>query len=365
MQGFAGRPPGPLFTLQVAFSLLLIGCPGYAAERSGITGGAQTEVVMLQGNAEMSASVTKSIKVPADLPVKLPSADEPLFIDNDKAVESKQTIRDKELPTDEAGTKVKAGAQFPVVISSLIDSKSAKDGDVIEARLKYDLKIGDRLVAQKGSIVTGHVKYCLHARTAMHSLFSTERWYHNSGCLGIAFDEIINEKNEHIPLVATPAHQGRIVKNKAEGRELGVNSNGEVTEPWSQQLRYKAVRIGVSAAMAPAGVFSFGAVPVAMGVLGAADPSIAFSKPVGQNVRHRRIKGFFVGAFSGLPGGWAVEDAVIKGQEAIIKPGDEFLCEFKEEFTGEPVTEATLIPEASSKVKGRVLPSKKNKKSAA
>jgi hypothetical protein len=290
------------------------------------------------------------------------SSDGPPVIDNDEATEMKSTIEYNELPTDEGKTKVKAGARFPVVISSQITSKSAKQGDSVEARLKYDLKIGDRMVAPKGSVVIGHVKYCLKARSAMHSLVSPERWYRNSGCLGIAFDEIVNDKGEHIPLVATPARQARIIKNKSDGRELGVNHNGQVTGPWSQQLRYKAIRIGLNAAMAPAGVFSFGAMPVALGVIGAANPSFAFMKPVGQNVRHRRIKGFVWGAFSGVPGSWIIEDTVIKGQEAIIKPGDEFLAEFKEEFTGEPQTEASLIPGASTKVKGQVMPGKKTKK---
>ena len=288
--------------------------------------------------------------------------DGPLMIDNDEAAEVQQTIEYKDLPTDEGGTKVKAGATFPVVISSQITSKSANSGDPFEARLKYDLKIKDRLVAEKGSTVIGHVNYVLKARSAMHSLVSPERWYRNSGVIGIAFDEIINTKGEHIPLVATPARQARIIKNKAEGRELGVNHNGQVTGPWSQQLRYKAVRIGLNAAMAPAGVFSFGAMPVALGCIGAANPSFAFMKPVGQNVRHRRIKGFVWGALSGVPGSWIVEDTVVKGQEAVIKPGDEFLAEFKEEFTGEPETEASLIPGASTEVKGQVVPGKKGKK---
>lgn len=294
---------------------------------------------------------------------KKPVADVgPVIIDNDEMVEVEQTIEYKELETTAGGTRAKAGATFPVVISSQITSKSANKGDVFEARLKYDLKIGDRLVAEKGSPVIGHINYVLRARSAMHSLLSPERWYRNSGCLGVSFDEIVNSKGEHIPLVATPARQARIIKNKAEGRELGVNHNGQVTGPWSQQLRYKAVRIGLNAAMAPAGVFSFGAMPVALGVLGAANPSFAFMKPIGQNVRHRRIKGFVWGALSGVPGSWIVEDTVIKGQEAVIKPGDEFLAEFKQEFTGEPETEASLIPGASTKVKGQVMPAKKGKK---
>ena len=194
-------------------------------------------------------------------------------------------------------------------------------------------------------------------------MVSKERWYRNSGCIGLAFDEIINDKGEHLPLSAQPSRQARIVKNKAEGRELGVNHYGQVTGPWAQQLRYKAVRIGLNFAMAPAGVFSFGAMPVALGVLGAANPSFAFSRPVGLNVRHRRLKGFAWGFLSGVPGSWLIEDTTVKGQEAIIKPGDEFYCELVQEFTGEPATDAQLMPGANTKLHGQVLTDpKKDKK---
>jgi len=248
-----------------------------------------------------------------------------------------------------------------VVVTSEITSKTAKKGDVLQARLKYDLKIGDRLIAKKGSLVTGHLDYVLKARSVMHSLVSPERWYRNSGAVGISFDEIITDKNEHLPLVARPARKALIVKNKGEGRVLGVNHDGLVTGPWSQQLRYKAVRIGLNAALAPAGVFSFGAMPVALGVIGAANPSFAFMKPVGLNVRHRRLKGFAWGFLSGIPGSWLIEDTVTKGQEAVIKPGDEFLAEFKEEFTGEAASDAMLLPGASTKVRGQIESAPKKK----
>ncbi|HNG75046.1 MAG TPA: hypothetical protein PLY72_11345, partial [Candidatus Obscuribacter sp.] len=282
------------------------------------------------------------------------TGDEPFLIDLDEVEQIEKVVEYENLPTDEGKTKIKTGARFPVVVLSQISSKTAKKGDPVEARLKYDLKIGDRLIAKKGSVVRGHINYCLRARSVMHSLVSPERWYRNSGCLGVDFDEILNEKNEHIPLVACPARTARVVNNKAEGRLLGVNHLGQVTGPWSQQLKYKALRVGLNAALAPAGVFSFGAMPVALGLIGAANPSFAFMKPVGTNVRHRRIKGFAWGFLSGVPGSFLIEDTIVKGQEAIIKPGDEFLAEFKQEFTGEVATEAQLMPNASTKVKGDV-----------
>lgn len=278
-----------------------------------------------------------------------------IVIDNDEEKEQTVTIAYEEMQTTEGNTAVKAGARFPVVMMSEINSKTAKKGEPIEARLKYDLKIGPRHIANKGSRVRGHLDYVLKARTVIGSMVTTQRFYRNSGVLGIAFDELINESGEHFALQAKPAMMDRIVKNKYEGRELGVNHNGQVAGPFSQQLRYKAIRVGMNFAMAPLGPLTFGAMPVALGVMGAANPSFAFMKPVGLNVRHRRIKGFAWGFLSGIPGSWLIEDTTVRGQEAIIKPGDEFLAVFKEEFKGEAVTDASMLPGGGTKVKGEVL----------
>jgi hypothetical protein len=285
-------------------------------------------------------------------------ASDPIVIDSDEIIETNSGASEQ-LPTDPDKTRVIVGARFPVVLSSQINSKTAQAGDLIEARLKNDLLIGERLVAEAGSIVIGHIDYTLKARTAMRALVSLERWYKNGGCLGITFDELINAKGEHLPLVAKPAQQASIIKNKGEGRLLGVNRDGQVVEPWSNQLKYKAVRLGLHAALVPAGVFSFGAMPVALGLMGAANPSLAYMKPVGLNVRHRRIKGFAMGVLGGVPGGLIIQDTIIRGQEAVIEPGDEFLAEFKQDFTGEPATETSLLTRASSNVQGQVLPKEK------
>jgi hypothetical protein len=309
---------------------------------------------------ELGASVVETgVNTPDQI---VANGDGPIVIDSDEVSETEETIQYENLPTDEGKTRIKTGAKFPVVVTSQISSKNAHKGDGLEARLKFDLKIGDRLIAKKGSAVQGHINYALPARSVMHSLVSANRWYRNSGCLGVEFDEIVTEKGEHLPLVATPAKAALFIKNKAEGRVLGVNHLGQVAGPWEQQLKYKAVRIGLNAAMAPVGVFSFGAMPVALGLMGAANPSFAFMKPVGTNVRHRRLKGFAWGFLSGVPGSWLIEDTVVKGNEAIIKPGDEFLVEFKQEFTGEPASEAQMLPNANAKVHGDVRTSKKKTK---
>lgn len=294
----------------------------------------------------------------------LETAGGPIIIDNDEEAEVQETIKYEEMATDEGKTIIKAGARFPVVMQSELNSKTTKKGDPFQARVKYEVKIGDRHIANKGCLVTGHVNYVLKARTILGSMITTERFYRNSGVLGFEFDELINEKGEHIKLVAKPARMARIVKNKAEGRELGVNHKGQITGPWSTQLRYKAIRIGLNFALAPLGPMTFGAMPVVLGVMGAVHPDFAFAKPVGLNVRHRRIKGFVWGALSGVPGSWLIEDTTVRGQEAIIKPGDEFLAEMNEEFTGEQVTDASLMPGASTKVRGSIVKEKPAKTKA-
>ncbi len=66
---------------------------------------------------------------------------------------------------------------------------------------------------------------------------------------------------------------------------------------------------------------------------------------------------------AGLPGGFLIADYIIRGKEAEIKPGDEFLAEFRQEFTGEASTDASLIPGANQNVHGEVVKEKdKNSK---
>jgi hypothetical protein len=287
------------------------------------------------------------------------SADEtnsgPIIIDNDADQQQDTTIEYQPLPTDAAGTHVAAGARFPIVLTSEVSSKTAKQGETIEARLKYDLKIGDRLVAEKGSLVRGHIRYAIKARTPLRCTVSTHRWTMTSGCLGITFDEIINQNNEHIPLVAEPSRQALVVNNKADGRVLGINHKGDIAAPYSMQAKYMAIRMGLNAAMAPAGVFTFGAMPAALGVIGAINPSFAFGKPVGTNVRHRRVKGFFWGALSGVPGSFLIEGTTVKGEEVIIKPGDEFLAEIRQEFEGRPATDAEMVARSQTSVHGEIV----------
>lgn len=287
----------------------------------------------------------------------------PIVIDNDEALAIvEEKYQWQELPDQEGRTQIQAGARFPVEVTSALSSKTARVGDPVQARLKVDIKIGGKHIAEKGSLVVGHVSSVAKAKRMLQSYISVKRWWRANGMIGIQFDEIVTAGGEHIPLVAAPARASRIVKNKNEGRVLGINHHGEVATPLSIQLKHQALHLAIRGAASAGGVFSFGIVPVAYGVVGAMHPDFAFLHPVGKNVPHRRLKGFAMGVVSGLPGGFLIADYIIRGSEAVIKPGDEFLAELKQDFTGEATTAAQLIPGASTKVHGQIISGSKGKK---
>jgi hypothetical protein len=309
----------------------------------------------------------KGSNIAEDRPVFSPEETKNLevleIIDNDEQnTKIEGQYKWEEIPDEVGKTHIQAGARFPVYVVSAHSSKTAKVGDVVEGKLKVAIKIGGKEIAPAGAEVLGHVISVTKARRMIAAKVSGKRFLRASGALGVQFDEIITKNGQHIPLVAIPASSARVVKNSSEGRILGVNQDGEIASPFSIQLKSQALHFAISAAASAGGVFSFGAVPAAFGVIGAINPSFAFMQPVGKNVRHRRLKGFGMGVVSGLPGGFLISESIIRGPEAIVKPGDIFLAEFKQNFTGEASSEVSLLPNVKVKVHGEVMQKKQPKK---
>jgi hypothetical protein len=330
----------------------------------------EEKTTVLNGGVETKQVAVKEIILPDSVeaigaPIVPQAINDIMVVDNDEfKVAAIEELTFKEIPDSPDKTFIEAGARFPVYMSSTITSKTAKVGDPVEGRLKVDLKIGGKLVAPKGSVVVGHVTKVFPARKMIAAeLILNKRWMRMAGSLSFDFDEIITPQGEHLPLVAAPARQARIIKNVNEGRVLGVNHNNEIASPLSTQVKHQALHLAIRAGAAAGGVFSMGAVPVAYGVMGAINPSFAFMQPVGKNMRHRRLKGFALGIVTGLPGGFLIADSIIRGPEAIVHPGDIFHAELKQNFTGEAATSAELLGGASTKVHGeQIKDPKKNKK---
>lgn len=330
----------------------------------------EEKVPVLNGGVETQQVAVKEIILPDSVqaigaPIAPQAINDIMVVDNDEfKIAAVEELLFKEIPDSPDKTFIQAGARFPVYMSSTLTSKTAKVGDPVEGRLKVDIKIGGKVVAPKGSVVVGHVTKVFPARKMIAAeLILNKRWMRMAGALSFDFDEIVTPQGEHLPLVAAPARQARIIKNVNEGRVLGVNHANEIASPLSTQVKHQALHLAIRAGAAAGGVFSMGAVPVAYGVIGAINPSFAFMQPVGKNMRHRRLKGFALGVITGLPGGFLIADSIIRGPEAIVRPGDIFHAELKQNFTGEAATSAELLPGASTKVHGeQIKDPKKNKK---
>lgn len=337
-------------------------------EKSNIEGSAEnsgTEVPAVPGGIDLEG---RPIAALPSLPITPPieEAADVIVIDNDMYKQkSENSAKDSSswstVKAENGKTMILAGARFPVVLVSSHNSKNCRIGDRVEARLKADILIGERLIAKMNDHVLGHVTSSHKARRLLIAQLAPKRWMRANGAIGIKFDEIITYEGQHIALTAAPARMARIIENKNEGRVLGVNHKGEIAAPLSTQLKNQGVQLAIRGAAGAGGIFSMGAVPVLFGLIGALHPEFAFLHPVGKNMPHRRLKGFGMGFLNGLPGGFIIADWVLRGVESVLKPGDEFLVEFQQDFNGEVSTTAQLEPQERTKVRAEIVKPKKSK----
>jgi hypothetical protein len=283
----------------------------------------------------------------------LAATEGPIVIDNDADDVSAASVTDS-LPIS-ADREFSIGTKFPIQILSAHFSKSAVSGDPVEAALGADINLGGQLIAPKGSKVVGHVTTCEHSSKFARSI-NTTRKLRMSASVGLQFDAIVTPTGLRIAINARPSQQARFVENKNTGRILGVTSEGNIAPPMSSQVKAQAFTMVVRAGASAAGPMSFGAVPVAFGILGAIAPSMFLLRPVGANERHRRLKGFGLGLLNGVPGGFVVADCFVNGGEVSVLPGDQLMAEFRQPFSGiESTVSATVAIEPRREVHGQVL----------
>jgi len=215
-----------------------------------------------------------------------------------------------------------------IVFSKPVSTKTAKFGDVVEGSLVNDFTWGNRVVAQKGSVIRGHVTESTGARTLSNSTLSDDRRFRTRGCLGIQFDEIIDLDGHRWPIKAIPCRQTNTTAiDSNTARIIRVDALGRVTRSENDlagglKVASNTARVATFAPVPGAIVVSTIATPVAMSTVGAISPSVAYYKPVDEDVKHRRLKGAAYGFVTNLPGAFFVQSLVEKGNEIEIKEGD-------------------------------------------
>lgn len=212
-----------------------------------------------------------------------------------------------------------------VVLNNGLNSDATKIGDRVEARLATPLKKGKKIVAPAGSTVVGHVTEVSRTRRLLHAELSTKRWFRCGGNVAMEFEQIMTPSGTLVPVKARPleivsatkAHHAENGKTPAPDRYT-VTKDGAVEYKRKKDLLPKATRIAL-------GVGAIFAAPVTAtvgGVAGAVKPSTVLPQSDNPKAQqHRRLKGMATGIVAGLPGGFIVNDAVMKGEPTKLSAG--------------------------------------------
>jgi hypothetical protein len=209
--------------------------------------------------------------------------------------------------------------------------------------LKDDLVFDTRLVAPAGSIVLGHIDHYVKSRNMTQAMSSKDLRFHKTSIVKLAFTEIITPEQEHIKIEGILSQQRAFTGGKDE-REISVGKKGvvELAEPklsdenmvGAQVVNY-TVGTGISQLGA---VATFGVLPLVMGVIGAANPSIITMHAVSKDDQHPRLRGMTMGVVSSLPGGPVIQSLIYRGSELNIKAGDELLVQAHSPYNDQTTT---------------------------
>lgn len=244
-----------------------------------------------------------------------------------------------------------------VVLTSNVDTRTAKIGDPVQGTLKDDFRLAGKLYALKNSLVRGHVTSCISPRKMSQSLGSDRR-FNSRAALGIQFDEIVDASGVRIPITGALSPQLVTVPgHNSPDREIKVDFDscivkGEEVLSDTRRNIYNGARVATFVPIPGTILLDVAATSAVMGVAGAVDPSFAFNKPIDSKINHRRWKGFLYGFFTNLPGAILVQSLVEKGSHIELKSGDQLAVEMRVRACEPPVA---FRPFAVAKVQGAVL----------
>ena len=265
---------------------------------------------------------------------------------------------------------IPTAVQIAVVFKTPIDSRKTLDGAKIEALLKEDLIVGDTVVAPRGSRIVGHVEYLRHARRMTEATLSNKGRFKQGAALKVIFTKIVTTDGETLYVLGRLSQQSATlsIEGGRFDREVSINKDGafdraEEVLTSGDKVLSNLVGQGVGTVLTPLGtVASFGALPVIMGILGAAEPSLMTNKPVSMDDKHVRIKGFTLGVVESLPAGQLMVPFIIKGSELRIKQGDEYLVQVHSPYTPKEKLAAQMQTQSVEGEISRPVPSREELK---
>lgn len=230
------------------------------------------------------------------------------------------------VPEGDGVFRILQGSRFAITVNQPINTATAALGDPVYARLAEDLKLDGGVVATAGALVSGHIKSVDRARRQLRSDVPGHHWLDANGGVGIVFDRLLADNGQSLNIDAIPAPGTRVQSADSHSQPLVVDKRGEISLSYRGNT-FGVLGLAIEGASLAAGPFALAVGPTLSGIAGALSPSYAFGRPSQDVCGHRRIKGFFMGAVKGAPGGFLVSGAVNHGDNVLLAPGDRLTLE--------------------------------------
>ena len=210
--------------------------------------------------------------------------------------------------------QVDAAGNFRARLANRIDGKTVRAGDPVRATLSHSVVLGG-ITFPAGSQLTGTITKAQKARRLIHAEISPKRWLKPGGAISMRFTRIAGGgRTARINAIPVSIGSGQ-AKTKKDGR-IESTSKG--------QVRSKVGRLALTG-------LSFIAAPVAPiigGAVGVVKPDAVLPDAYDSKGRkHRRLKGMAAGAIAGVPGGFLINDTMLKGRDIYIQSGTELLLQ--------------------------------------
>ncbi len=196
-----------------------------------------------------------------------------------------------------------------------LNSQTSKNGQTVEVKLSQNLNLNGKVIAKTNSIIIGHITKIEQPKRFIHSEVSAHSFMKPGARIFIEFNKI-KAGNKIIAIDAKPCPKTVIVESKQYA--IKVDKDSSIVSSTPGDVKSKVGRTSIQVASWIGAPFT----PIIGGIVGAIKPNVMLPEATDTKSRkHRRLKGMAAGAIAGVPGGFLINDSVLKGRNTVLKSG--------------------------------------------
>jgi hypothetical protein len=222
--------------------------------------------------------------------------------------------------------RILSGSTIDVVLDTQLSTATATVGDAVSGHLEQPLEYAGAILIPAGTTVLGRVSAVDSPKRQLKADVSTHHWLNSQAGIDIDFYEMKSPHGSILPIRAMPAANSVVVSAPSATMKLRVDKDGDVTPDFHQGAD-TALGLAIDGAAIATGPFGLLLAPAAGAVAGAMHPSYGLDRPTTDDDAHPRWHGMLMGALGGVPGGFLAKDAIDKGADVVLSPGDKLLVQ--------------------------------------